>query len=433
MVIVNSVKVAEDLLEARGANFSDRPVIPMGGELAGFNNSLTLSHYGDRLRKERKLFHQLFGTQQVVKQFAPLISAETHKFLRRLVSNPAGLIEEIQRTTAAVTLRIAYGYHLGDGPESDPFLKMFETTGNNFMMSTTPGAFLVDIIPVLRYWPEWMPGGGFHTTAKKWSKQMDDTVDSGLEYVKNKMAEGTAETSFLSTILEEQSYDDHLLKWAAISIEVGGSDTTAAQLEAFFLAMSLYPEVQAAAQEELDRVVGNDRLPDISDRAQLTYIDALCKEVFRWHVAAPIGVPHRTREDYIYYREGAAEPLLIPKDSLVVPNLWKMLHDPERYADPMAFNPSRFIAADGKEAEPDPARICFGYGRRICPGRLLGDTSIFLECSAILSVFNISKTRENGIFVEPKLGQSTTTVSHVLPFKCVVEARNARAMALIQS
>jgi cytochrome P450 len=65
---------------------------------------------------------------------------------------------------------------------------------------------------------------------------------------------------------------------------------TAAQLEAFFLAMSLYPEVQAAAQEELDRVVGNDRLPDISDRAQLPYIDALCKEVFRWHVAAPIGI-----------------------------------------------------------------------------------------------------------------------------------------------
>lgn len=65
---------------------------------------------------------------------------------------------------------------------------------------------------------------------------------------------------------------------------------TAAQLEAFFLAMSLYPEVQAAAQEELDRVVGNDRLPDISDRSQLPYVDALCKEVLRWHVAIPIGI-----------------------------------------------------------------------------------------------------------------------------------------------
>jgi hypothetical protein len=51
---------------------------------------------------------------------------------------------------------------------------------------------------------------------------------------------------------------------------------TASQLEAFFLAMMLYPAVQATAQRELDRVVGQDRLPDINDRAQLPYIDALC-------------------------------------------------------------------------------------------------------------------------------------------------------------
>jgi cytochrome P450 len=64
---------------------------------------------------------------------------------------------------------------------------------------------------------------------------------------------------------------------------------TAAQLEGFFLAMSLYPKVQQAAQEELDRVIGRDRFPDLSDRAQLPYLNALCKEVFRWHVASPIG------------------------------------------------------------------------------------------------------------------------------------------------
>jgi cytochrome P450 len=53
--------------------------------------------------------------------------------------------------------------------------------------------------------------------------------------------------------------------------------------------MSLYPEVQEAAQNEIDRVIGNDRLPDLSDRAQLPYVNALCKEVLRWHVAAPTG------------------------------------------------------------------------------------------------------------------------------------------------
>ncbi|KAJ6586031.1 cytochrome P450 [Mycena capillaripes] len=433
MIIINSLKVAEDLLDVRGANFSDRPVIPMGGELAGFNNSMALAHYGDRVRKERKLFHQLFGTQAAVKQFIPLLSTEIRKLLRNILSNPDGLIDEIRRATGAISIRIAYGYKLRDGPARDPFLEMFETAGRNFVNSSTPAAFLVDIIPALRYWPEWLPGGGFHNTAKMWSKQVHDTVDTGFGYVKNEIAAGTAEASFLSNLLEEKIHEDYLMKWAAASIQVGGSDTTAAQLEAFFLAMSLFPDIQAAAQRELDSVVGNDRLPDISDRAQLPYVNALCKEVIRWHVAAPLAIPHRTREDYIYDRGGDLEPLLIPKDSLIIPNVWKMAHDPERYTNPMEFNPSRFIATDGKEAEQDPAEICFGYGRRICPGKLLGQTAIFMECSAFLSVFNISKSHENGVPVEPQLGQTTATVSHVLPFKCVVKPRNARALALIQS
>ncbi|KAJ7870926.1 hypothetical protein B0H14DRAFT_3439735 [Mycena olivaceomarginata] len=103
----------------------------------------------------------------------------------------------------------------------------------------------------------------------------------------------------------------------------------------------------------------------------------------------------------------------------------------------MEFDPSRFLAnweGDGKEAEPDPANICFGYGRRICPGRLLGETAIFLECSAVLSVFNISMARgADGAAIEPQLGQTSATASHALPFKCAVQPRNARVLALIQS
>jgi hypothetical protein len=97
MIIFNSVKVAEDLLDVRGAIFSDRPVIPMGGELCAFNNALTLSQYGDRVRRERKLFHRLFGTHLATTRFAPLISTEIHKLLRNIALKPAGLIDEIRR------------------------------------------------------------------------------------------------------------------------------------------------------------------------------------------------------------------------------------------------------------------------------------------------------------------------------------------------
>lgn len=58
---------------------------------------------------------------------------------------------------------------------------------------------------------------------------------------------------------------------------------------AFFLAMVLYPDVQAKAQAEIDSVVGSDRLPCFNDRDSLPYVDALCKEVLRWHSVGPLG------------------------------------------------------------------------------------------------------------------------------------------------
>ena len=60
-------------------------------------------------------------------------------------------------------------------------------------------------------------------------------------------------------------------------------------METFFLVMCTHPLTQHAAQAELDSVIGNDRLPSISDRAQLPYIDALMKEVLRWSPIAPLG------------------------------------------------------------------------------------------------------------------------------------------------
>ena len=57
----------------------------------------------------------------------------------------------------------------------------------------------------------------------------------------------------------------------------------------FFLAMSLYPEVQVQAQREIDQVVGKDRLPSYKDRNSLPYINALVKEVLRWNPVTPLG------------------------------------------------------------------------------------------------------------------------------------------------
>lgn len=57
----------------------------------------------------------------------------------------------------------------------------------------------------------------------------------------------------------------------------------------FFLAMVIHPNVLERAQEELDRVIGRDRLPGIADRPQLSYVEAVVKETFRWNNVVPMG------------------------------------------------------------------------------------------------------------------------------------------------
>ena len=57
--------------------------------------------------------------------------------------------------------------------------------------------------------------------------------------------------------------------------------------------MTIYPEVQKKAQAEIDAAVGLSRLPNSQDRDSLPYINALMKELLRWHVAGPMGASNQ--------------------------------------------------------------------------------------------------------------------------------------------
>ena len=64
---------------------------------------------------------------------------------------------------------------------------------------------------------------------------------------------------------------------------------TTSTISGFFVALTLYPDVQKHAQDELDATVGRDRLPDFQDRHPLPYVEAICQELRRWRLVAPLG------------------------------------------------------------------------------------------------------------------------------------------------
>lgn len=80
--------------------------------------------------------------------------------------------------------------------------------------------------------------------------------------------------------------------------------------------MTNWPEVQSKAQEEIDIVVGTNRLPTFDDRKRLPYVEAVMKETFRWRVVTPLSLPHSTTTDDTF---GGCP---IAKGAIIIPNVW---------------------------------------------------------------------------------------------------------------
>ncbi|KAL1674365.1 cytochrome P450, partial [Schizophyllum commune] len=114
-------------------------------------------------------------------------------------------------------------------------------------------------------------------------------------------------------------------------------------------------------------------------------------------------VPHKYTDDqddmYRGYR--------IPKGSMIIPNTWVSISDAYRqatYPSPHDFKPDRFLKEDGTLDKEifNPRDITFGYGRRICPGKDLAYTTLWLVAACVLRTCTVVKARRaNGTVIEP--------------------------------
>ncbi|KAK7046001.1 hypothetical protein VNI00_006996 [Paramarasmius palmivorus] len=429
MIIINSADIMAEL-DKKSSVYSDRPRLEMGGELVGYSKTLVLVPYGDRFRNYRRHISRMIGSPKAVSKFYPMEESEMHKFLKRVAANPDELGQNLRKTSGAIIMKLTYGIEVQE--KDDPFVELIEHANDNFNLATAPGAFLVDVFPSLKHIPAGFPGGGFHELAEKWAKAFNDMVEVPYAHSRHLMSLGKAPNSFVTSSLENEDKlsEEEIfeIKHTAASLYGAGADTTVADQHAFFLAMVRHPEVQKKAQAEIDAIVGNDRLPNFSDREHLPYVNALLSEVLRWHSVAPTGVPHRATED------GIIGGYLIPKGSIIITNLWYMLNNPEVYPDPSKFDPERFIDMPEKPAQKDPRHACFGFARRICVGMHLAEASLWLCIAMSLAVFDITPAiGEDGKPIIPEHGNTNGTISQPQPFKCTIKPRSEKALALINS
>jgi cytochrome P450 len=117
--------------------------------------------------------------------------------------------------------------------------------------------------------------------------------------IERRTVKGKSANSILDRLLNDQEKEgltEHQITLLAGVTTKGGSDTSASVLASFVQAMITWPEVQKKAQAEIDSVIGEDRVPDFSDYANLPYVAAIIKEAHRWRPVAPLSVPHATSQ-----------------------------------------------------------------------------------------------------------------------------------------
>ncbi|KAM0293698.1 hypothetical protein HYE67_007906 [Fusarium culmorum] len=436
LIIIHDREAAHYLFDKSSGKSSGRPSANFGGRLCGFDKILSLQQYGDTFKRHRKLVHRQMGTRAGAAKFRQIQDVESHRFLLRSLDNPGNLMEHIRKEAGGVILKATYGYSI-EPHKPDPLVRLVEFMVEGISIVVVPMKFAVDFLPWLEYLPECLPGMSFKGRARQWRNILNNTIEAPYQFVQQQMAKGIQCESYVSSLLTQEklkgngndtldeTYEADIKRTAAI-MYAGGADTTVSTIQSFILAMMVYPEVLKKAQAEIDNVIGPDRLPGFEDRENLPYINGMVKESLRWMPAVPMGAAHKADDD-IYYGD-----LCIPKGSFLLPNVWWFLHNPETYRDPERYDPDRYLEPRN---EPDPDSNCWGYGRRICPGRLLADESIFIVIARVVAAFDIEKdVDERGNTIEPKVEFTTEgALSRPVDYPYRIKPRNAKCVDLIRA
>ncbi|KAF8626921.1 hypothetical protein AX17_006422 [Amanita inopinata Kibby_2008] len=400
VIVLDTAEVATELLERRSTIYSGRPQLPMIHDLMGWDFALGFKNYGDNWRAQRKLTHHSFHATAAEK-FRPHLIRAARGFLRRMLIKPDVVVENVKYMTGEIVILVTYG--LDTLPENDPYIKLVEKGVRPVLHAAIPGTFLVDALPALKYVPEWMPGAGFKKKARVWRSYANDMVEEPYRAAKELIDAGSYKPSFISeslarlAIKKDVALQDEI-KSTAGSMYAAGVDTTTTAVVSCILGLLSRPDVLQKARAEIDAVIPAGELPTFEDEERLPYITAVCMEALRWRGIGPIGIPHLLAQDDVYKGYG------LPQGTLIIANIWAMLHNEDLYPEPFTFKPERFMR-DGKINKDvrNPSHAVWGFGRRVCPGRYLALSSLWITVASLIAAFDIrSAVDSTGKTVDPE-------------------------------
>ncbi|CAN6463036.1 unnamed protein product [Victoria cruziana] len=395
-VVASSADAAQLFLGANDLAFSSRPRTAAGKHTAYGYSTMTWSPYGLYWRLARKLYlTELFSDKRLA-SFRYVRTEEMKKLARSLLSGsrkPVVLRERLWQFTTGIICRMALGRNYVDAdvgedrPEIVSPEEFREMLDELFLLNGVH--VLGDSIP----WMGWLDVGGYVRRMKAVGRKLDGFMERVLEEhrVRRKTEVGAGSSRSLLDLLirfaEDPTADVELstdqVKALTMEIIAGGTESSSLNMEWAMSEMLRRPEVMMKATEELDGVVGKDRMVEEEDLANLPYLEAIVKETFRLHPAAPILTPHLSPD------RCSVAGYDFPSGTRLLVNVWAIHNDPAVWDEPAEFRPERFmVTKKGVDVKgQDYELLPFGTGRRMCPGIGLALKVIPLTLATLIHAF----------------------------------------------
>ncbi|THU91684.1 cytochrome P450 [Dendrothele bispora CBS 962.96] len=413
MVIINSKKVAEDLFDRRGSNYIDRHRFIVLEKTTG-DSSIAFMGSTERWRRMRRASEHALGAK-ISSNYYQTQTNESILLAHGIMNQPNTWLSQIERASSSTSLSMIY-----DLPPlnlNDPTVEFMSDFADCIGRVAMPGNYLVDMLPFLEHFPRWV--AKWKRDAEKNYKTFTSKFENMFLRIKDETMTGNEQRpSFCVNLAENQQQhgmSDTDCAWLAGVLYGAGHETTSTTMAWFIFSMIQFPQVQARAHEELDRVVGLSRLPSFADIKHLPYMQAIVKEVLRWRPALPTGIPRIPIQDNYY------EGYLIPKGTICIPYVWSINRDPEVYGpDADEFHPERHLDHNGRlKDEKNEGHVTYGFGQRICVGRHVANNGLFIQIAMILWTMRLEPAkdddgdlmkpdvdaydaeRSNGIFLRP--------------------------------
>ncbi|TKV95987.1 hypothetical protein SEVIR_9G399700v4 [Setaria viridis] len=387
VVVGSSVDAARFILKTHDLAFIDRPRMA-SGRYTGCNYSDVLwAPYGAYWRQARRLWKTEILSARRLRSHEHVRDEEVRAMLRDLyghgpeapASAAAGravvLLDHLFMANLNAISRMVLGkkyvVHGGTGSSAAA------TTPEEFKWMIDEFFFLSgalnvgDMIP----WLGWLDPQikRIKRLGRKFDRFLEQVLDEHNER-RRREGEEFAAMDMVDLLLEladdpnlEVPIERDGVKGFTLDLIVGGTDTSSVTIEWAMSELLRNPDALAKATEELDRVIGRERLVTEGDIPNLPYMEAVVKEAMRLHPVTPLLAPRLSRED------ASMGGYDVPAGTLVFVNVWAIGRDPAVWGEaPSEFRPERFVGSSLDVKGQDFELLPFGSGRRMCPGIGLG-------------------------------------------------------------